>query len=284
MAMGSGFGKAGVPLGVALMATCVSMLLACAFALASTPPAFGKAKGIDVSRFQGTIDWKAVGTTKIKFAYVAASRGMGLDCLVAGDQCGADPYYDANRRAARAQGIRVGAYHRAFAAGNTRARAREDALREARVFCHSVGHLGKADLVPALDVEVPFVRLSPDRLRYWIRTWLEHVQSKLGVKPIIYTNTSSWASTGDTGRFARRGYRLWVANFGVSSPSMPAANWADKGWTMWQFSSTGRVRGIDGNVDRDRLAVPLSKLFAHGSGGGGGGGTGGTGGGIGTNR
>ncbi len=85
-------------------------------------------------------------------------------------------------------------------------------------------------------------------------------------------------------RFARRGYRLWVANFGVRSPSVPAGNWHGKGWSIWQFANNGRVRGIHGNVDKDKLSVPLAKLYAYGQstgGGGGGGSTGGGGGGIG---
>ncbi len=263
---------------IVLVAALSSLLAAWALALPASGSA--KARGIDVSRFQGEIAWQGVGLTKIKFAYVAASRGSGRDCKVASTQCGADPYYDINHRGARAAGIRVGAYHRAFAAGNTRKRAKRDALREARVFSASVGKVGKADLVPALDVETPFTRLNPDRLRYWIRTWLEHVERKLGVKPIIYTNSSSWAETGDTVRFARRGYRLWVANFGVRSPSVPAGNWRGKGWSIWQFANDGRVRGIHGNVDKDKLSIPLSQLYAHGqSTGGGGTGGGGIGGG-----
>ena len=244
------------------------MVAACLLAL----PAIASAekRGIDVSRFQGAIDWASVGQTKIKFAFVQASRGSGRDCLVAETECGPDPYYEINHESAEAEGIKVGAYHRAFASGRTRLEARRDARREARVFSRAVGRLDGKDLVPVLDLEVPFAGLNKSRLVYWVRTWLDKVEEKLGAKPMIYTNASSWSATGDTTRFARQGYKLWVANFDVQAPLVPANNWNGLGWSVWQFTSRGRVRGIAGHVDKNKLAVSLAELKAHaGSGSGG---------------
>lgn len=222
----------------------------------------GLPRGIDVSRFQGGIDWPAVGGTKVSFVFAQASRGSGDDCLVRRGRCGADNFYGRNVSGAEAAGLPVGPYHRAFASGRTRARAKADARQEARVFSAAVAAVGSFDLRPVLDVESPFTRLNAGRLRLWISTWLERVERKLGVKPIIYTNATSWSATGDTLRFARRGYRLWVANFGVSSPLVPAGNWAGRGWSIWQFTSSGSVRGIDGNVDKNKLGVPLRRIEA----------------------
>ena len=110
------------------------------------------------------------------------------------------------------------------------------------MFVDQVGELRDGDLLPALDVETPFGGLSKKGLRRWIRTWLDRVRRKLGgPKPILYTNASSWQATGDTRRFARAGHPLWVANFGVDSPAVPAGNWDGKGWSVWQFTSSGRV-------------------------------------------
>ncbi|HKJ36929.1 MAG TPA: GH25 family lysozyme, partial [Solirubrobacterales bacterium] len=162
-----------------------------------------------------------------------------------------------------ANGLRAGAYHRAFASGGNRRRAKADARREARVFVRSVGGVVRGDLRPVLDVETPFTRLNARRLRLWIRTWLKRVERKTGVRPMIYTNASSWAATGDTRRFARRNYRLWVANFGVDEPAVPAGNWAGAGWAVWQHTSTGSVRGISGNVDKNKLGVPIAKITAR---------------------
>ncbi len=58
---------------------------------------------------------------------------------------------------------------------------------------------------------------------------------------------------GDTTMFADQGYSvLWIAHWGTSSPTLPAANWGGHGWTFWQYTSTGSVAGISGNVDLDR--------------------------------
>jgi lysozyme len=241
-----------LPLAIAALALCLA-----------APASAEQVRGIDVSRFQGDIDWPRVGQTKNAFAFVQASRGSGSDCLVAPEHCGPDPYWQVNYLGAKEAGLRAGPYHRAFASGSNRRQARRDARREARVFNRTVGELERGDLRPVLDVETPFVDLNPARLRLWIKIWTRRVQRRLGVRPMIYTNASSWAATGDTRRFARRGFRLWVANYGVSSPLVPAENWAGRGWAVWQFTSSGRVRGIQGNVDKNRLGVPIAKITAR---------------------
>lgn len=231
-------------------------------ALAPGPAAAQSVPGIDVSRFQEAIDWERVGETRIGFAFVQASRGNGGDCTVVPDRCGADEFYGLNYLGARAEGIRVGAYHRAFASGRGPKSARRDAKVEANVFIEVVGELRERDLLPALDVETPFGDLSKRGLRTWVRTWLKRVRRKLGERPIIYTNHSSWQATGDTTKFARAGHPLWVANYGVESPSVPAANWNGAGWSVWQYTSSGHVKGIEGSVDKNRLRVGLDEISA----------------------
>lgn len=241
--------------------------IACLTLLAvAASPAFagkGHVKGIDVSRFQERIAWNKVGKTEIRFAYVQASRGDGKDCTVVPEECGRDRYYPRNYANAKSVGLRVGAYHRAFAKGGTRSKAKDDARAEANRFIAVVGKVRSNDLRPALDVEAPFLHLDPNRLRLWIRTWMNRVEKKLRVKPIIYTNASSWSATGDTTSFASDGYPLWVANFDVDKPLVPASNWGGKSWTIWQYTSSGRVRGINGNVDRNRLRKGFGKLNAR---------------------
>ncbi len=86
------------------------------------------------------------------------------------------------------------------------------------------------------------------------------MNARLGIKPIIYTNVSSWAATGDTTEFALDGHALWVANWGVSRPAVPAGNWAGESWRVWQYTSDGSVAGIEGRVDRDVLRGGLRSL------------------------
>jgi GH25 family lysozyme M1 (1,4-beta-N-acetylmuramidase) len=239
--------------------------VACLLAAFSAAPAAGattaRVPGVDVSRFQKSIDWQQVAGDGVQFAFVQASRGSGADCSVVPRECGPDAYYAANYAAAKAAGVRVGPYHRAFVNGaRRRADVKADAEAEAAVFIESVVGLLPGDLRPALDMESPFAGMSPKNLRLWTRTWIARVRAGLGRKPIIYTNLSSWTALGNPGSFARNGYRLWVANWNVASPLMPANNWAGKGWRVWQHSSTGKVDGIKGHVDLNWLQGGWSGL------------------------
>jgi lysozyme len=225
----------------------VAALLALGLAAGAAPAHAGtRAIGIDVSRFQGGIDWPTVSASGIRFAFVQASRGSGADCTVKPAQCGPDPYFAANRLAAESAGIRVGAYHRAFASGATAADARADALVEANIF-----------------IESPFTGMTSTSLRTWIRVFVKRVTKKLGRKPMIYTNASSWSATGNTAEFAKARYPLWVAEWGVSRPTVPANNWARRGYWVWQYTSSGSVPGISGRVDMDRLGKRLGKITVH---------------------
>lgn len=240
-------------------AICAAALLAVIIP-ASASAGKGTKLGIDVSRFQRTIDWAQVKAAGVKFAFVQASRGTGADCDVVPDDCGADAYYAANYAGAKANGIRVGPYHRVFIDPEPLAALRADARLEADTFTATVGSLAPGDLLPALDVESPFDGATPVQIRVWIRTWIARVRETLGVSPIIYTNTSSWASTGNTLKFAAKGHPLWVANFDVKAPLVPASNWAGRGWSIWQYTSSGSVPGISGRVDMNRLRVRFSKI------------------------
>ena len=231
----------------ALAATILSVLVPAAAGAKERLP------GIDVSRFQEEIAWDAVAGDGIRFAFLQASRGSGEDCSVRPDRCGADGTYARNYAEAKAAGIRVGPYHRAFVGGKRRGNVKADAKAEAQVFIERVGALTPGDLRPALDMETPFSDLNPLELRVWARTWLRAVKNAFGVKPIIYTNTSSWDALGDPPSFAHKGYPLWVANWHVPRPDVPAQDWAGESWRIWQHASDGRVRGIDDHVDLDTL-------------------------------
>jgi GH25 family lysozyme M1 (1,4-beta-N-acetylmuramidase) len=194
-------------------------------------------EGIDVSNWQGTIDWTKVYAAGKRFAIMKATEGTTFT----------DAYYSVNHASARAAGLWTTAYH--FAQPSTTA---GDAVAEADHFV-SVAKLQSGDLIPALDLEVTG-SLSPAALQGWVATWLGEVTAKLGVHPMIYTSPNFWKNAmSDTTWFALNGYRvLWVAHWGVTSPTVPAQNWAGHGWTFWQYSDTGTVPGIAGRVDLDR--------------------------------
>ncbi len=231
----------------ALAATLLGALALAPGAAASRMP------GIDVSRFQGEIDWPRVAGEGVSFAFLQASRGSGEDCSVKPRRCGPDGTYAANYAAAKATGVRVGPYHRAFVGGRNRDGVKADAKAEARVFIERVGNLEAGDLRPALDMETPFSDLNALELRVWARTWLRAVKDAFGVKPIIYTNVTSWAALDDPASFAHKGYPLWVANWHVPKPQVPARDWDGESWRIWQHASDGRIDGIEGHVDLDTL-------------------------------
>ncbi len=195
-------------------------------------------EGIDVSKWQGAIDWNQVAGAGKKFAMIRASAGSLTT----------DEWYTTNRAGANAARIPMGAYH--YANPDS---APNDALNEANFFL-SLATPVRGDLVPALDVEVTNGLSVPD-MQAWVRTWLERVTAVTGVRPMIYTSPNFWENAmGDTTWFAANGYRtLWVAHWtSEPAPLVPAENWSGIGWTFWQYTSSGSVPGISGRVDLNR--------------------------------
>jgi lysozyme len=193
-------------------------------------------RGIDVSHYQGRIDWPVVAASGPRFVFLKATEGVRY----------VDPTYLRNKLGAERAGLIVGAYH--FATPN---RHPNDAVREADHFVDTA-RLQPGNLVPVLDLETTG-GLSHRRLTRWILAWLRQVRDRLGVRPIVYTSPIGWAlRTGDSAAIANAGYeQLWVAHWDVDRPSVPASAWGGHGWTFWQRSECGTVPGIRGCVDVD---------------------------------
>jgi len=195
-------------------------------------------EGIDVSHWQGVIDWSKVSAARKRFAYVKASDGTTF----------IDDRYVANRAGAKAAGLLVGAYH--FARPDA---TPGDATAEADHFVDTAA-FARGDLLPVLDLEQAG-GLSVSALQAWVKTFLGRVADRTGVHGIIYVSPSFWTTyLGDTTWFAEHGYQvLWIAHWTTAElPRMPASDWATRGWTFWQYSSSGSVPGISGRVDLDR--------------------------------
>jgi len=196
-------------------------------------------EGIDVSHWQGTINWSQVAAAGKKFAFIKATDGTSF----------VDNMYATNHVQAKAAGLKTGAYHFArpsAAAGN--------AAAQADLFVNTA-QLGINDLLPALDLEVTG-SLSVAALQSWVSQFLGRVVQRTGVKPMIYVSPAFWSKyLGNTTMFADAGYNvLWIAHWTTNaSPTVPASNWGGKGWTFWQYTSDGSVPGISGRVDLDRF-------------------------------
>jgi GH25 family lysozyme M1 (1,4-beta-N-acetylmuramidase) len=214
-----------------------------------TPSSGSYLEGLDVSVYQSTIDWTKVAAAGKKFAIIRASAGSLT----------ADTRYAANRSGAKAAGLPIAAYH--FANPDT---ATNDALNEANWFLQNATPT-HGEMIPALDVEVTN-GLSVSAMQTWVSTWLTRVSSVLGVKPMIYSSPNFWSTyMGNTTMFATGGYKvLWIAHWtSASQPTVPASNWGGYGGTFWQYTSSGTVSGISGNVDLDRYngTTLASSLF-----------------------
>lgn len=184
-----------------------------------------KLAGIDVSKWQGTVNWKSVQQAGIAFAFARATYGA-----TEVDSC-----FSENWQGMQEADIIRGAYHFFLAA--------DDPTDQADFFIRTVGSLAPDDLPPVIDVEAGSGTNSD--LAASVQTWLTTVEQGLGRRPIIYTAPSFWNESLTSGFGS---YPLWVAEYGVTSPK--AVNgWTN--WTFWQYSSTGVVTGVNGAVDLD---------------------------------
>jgi GH25 family lysozyme M1 (1,4-beta-N-acetylmuramidase) len=200
-----------------------------------TPPSTTRLNGIDISHWQGSVDFAKVAGAGYRFVIAKATEGIGFT----------DVNWTTYRNNARNAGLAVTGYHFARPDGNpTKPR------QEASWFVSQLG-LQPGMLIPALDLERSG-GLSQAALTDWVGQWLDEVYLETGVRAMIYTSPSFWRTyLGDTRTFADQGYSvLWIAHWGVSSPSVPASNWGGKGWTFWQTGG-GPVPGISGDVDLD---------------------------------
>lgn len=184
-------------------------------------------EGIDVSLYQGVIDWAKVSTQKA-FAFIKATQGNNI----------VDPKFDMNWANAKAAGVPRGGYH--YYKFNI------DPTAQANLFCSKLLP-DKGELPPVVDVEDTTAPADATKLKQFI----DLVTVRLGVRPVVYTGTWFWnnARWGGPVTWAKD-YDLWIAFYSaVSAPVIPS-DWAT--WKYWQYSSTGRVAGINGNVDLNR--------------------------------
>ena len=225
--------------------TITSVLLGLVAVFATTFAAPGPAKaaapteGIDISHWQGEIDWTQVRAAGKAFAFMKASEDIDF----------IDGTYVLNRARARSAGLVTGAYH--FAQPD---RSPADAQAEADHFLATAA-IADGDLPPVLDLERAN-GLTPAELQGWVKAYLERIRARTGVRGVIYTSPNFWTrNMGGTDWFATNGYRVvWVAHWTTGpAPTVPASDWAGFGWTFWQYTSSGSVAGITGRVDLDRF-------------------------------
>jgi lysozyme len=184
-----------------------------------------KAAGIDVSQYQGIVNWNEVraieNTFLIRFAFIRATAGK--DKL--------DNQFTNNWLEAKKNNIIRGAYHYY--------RPNENSLEQANNFIKNVT-LQKGDLPPVLDIESLPKNQSLDSLKVGLKRWLEKVDAHYKVKPILYTGEKYY------NEFLKEefsDYTFWIANYNFFVEDIK------EDWLFWQFTEKATVSGIKGNVD-----------------------------------
>jgi lysozyme len=223
-------------------------LVALVLAATAAPAFAGPARGVDVSYYDGHIDWARAKASGLDFAIIRVSDGLHTP----------DSQFQANWAGARAHGIVRGVYQ--FFRPQQDGAAQADLLLSRTQF-------EPGDLPPFLDVEVTD-GVGHATMAARINAWVDRIKSRTGMTPLIYTSPGQW-----------NGYRvpvppgvgLWVAHWGVSSPRVPVG-WSD--WTFWQTGSAS-VPGVGAKADADVFHGTAAELrafaAAHGPGGTGGG-------------
>jgi GH25 family lysozyme M1 (1,4-beta-N-acetylmuramidase) len=208
--------------------------------------AMARPLGIDVSRFQGTINWTSVKGSGITFSWAQATRGNYLTNV----------NYVANMINGKAAGVIMGPYHYATPATNS-------ALTEANYFWALAGQHILADgktLMPMLDIEEFNGHVGATSYSDWATQWVNAVTAKaasngVSIQVILYSS-ASFMCNFDTS-LATLGNN--IANYGTQDPQTgtpwdccTSCNlWGGTSWDFWQYTSTGTIPGITGNVDHD---------------------------------
>jgi GH25 family lysozyme M1 (1,4-beta-N-acetylmuramidase) len=197
-------------------------------------------KGIDVSQYQGTINWTSVKNDGVHYALIRVSDGLNFP----------DPKFDQNWTGSRSAGVKHGAYQFFEPA--------QDPIAQADMLLSKIhSQIGADDLPPMLDVEVTG-GLGPSAVAAAVKKWVDHVTSKVGRPPIIYTGVYFWRD--QVGGANETASPLFLAQYtSAACPDIPAP-WTN--WAIWQWTSTGSVAGISGNVDMDRWNGDLASFNA----------------------
>lgn len=192
-------------------------------------PAQWKVFGVDVSSYQGEVDWEVLASQGVDFAFIKATEGSGL----------VDRRFAQNWTNAQTAGVTVGAYH--FFSYDSPGETQADN------FVAQVPVVEGA-LPPVVDIEFYGDKLQNPPTREEVKAilipLLTRLEAHYGQKPILYVTYRSynWFIKGDYA-----GYPLWVTR--------PLLTPFSKDWTFWQYSHSARLEGYTGDEERIDLNV-----------------------------
>ncbi len=199
--------------------------------------------GIDVSHYQGSVDWFTVRAAGAAFAFAKATEGLSVT----------DPQFSTNWQGIKDSGLYRGAYHFGHPGSDPDAQA---------LHFHSVvGELAWGDLPPVLDIETSDGHPA-DAVIAWVLRFVARAESLFARPVILYTGGFWRNALGNPLVPALAKQPLWIANYRGGAPVLPR-NWS--GWAFWQYSDgnfgqPGPMPGVRGPCDRDRFVGDLTQL------------------------
>lgn len=213
-------------------------------------------RGIDVSVYQGDIDWPQVAAAGYRYAIARVSHSTTT----------MDSKFAQNWAGIASVGMVRGVYQYF--------QPTHDTIAQAQVVCDAVGLLGPGDLPAVIDVEVPNPGISQSEYADVVRTWIDHVEACTGKPPMIYTGKYYWEPYLGTDEFAD--HPLWHAAYPTACqpPNSPPScgvcpnipdQWST--WTFWQYTDKNTIPGISGNVDTNIFNGDEAALAALAAGG-----------------
>ncbi|MCK5824857.1 MAG: hypothetical protein KAG96_05560 [Ichthyobacteriaceae bacterium] len=182
--------------------------------------------GIDISHYQGLIDWKKVNhpdvTKKINFIFIRATMGLKKDKL-----------FSYNWGKSTKHNFTRGAYHYYWSNLNSTIQANN--------FIKNV-ELKKGDLPPVLDVEKLPKTQTRKNWKRGIKNWISIIEKHYGIKPIIYTGDTFYKDNLESDDYFKDYPRLWIANY--NKVKQPRSK-----WHFWQYTDKIKIEGIKSYVD-----------------------------------
>ena len=211
-----------------LLACIAALVFAALVPVRAIPPSGGRQyRGIDISEFQGEIDFEEVRRSGIEAVYIRVGAGEYTD-----------EYFAENYERAKAAGLKIGFYH------YVTARSVEEGRRQARFFA-SLAAGREPDMRLAMDFEY-FGSLSVSQINAISEAYLDELTALTKREAVIYSDLSN--ARNIFSRALAEKYPLWAAQYGADEPS---ANGKWREWVGFQYTDEGRVGGIYGNVDRN---------------------------------
>ena len=209
----------------------------------ATKPGIGAGaifEGVDVSVYQGNIDWNKAKADGIEFAIMRAGYGKYVSQK--------DKYFDQNMKNAKAAGLPCGVYWFSYAL------TPEDAIKEADA-CYEVIKNYKLEYPVSFDMETESqMKLPKETVAQIIEAFCGRMES-YGYYTTLYTYASFLNYKVDDRIFDK--YDIWVAHYNTSKPAF------NRNYGLWQYSCTGSVLGITGNVDRDYVYLDYERIIKN---------------------